>query len=102
MDVAWSSGQVKGFLLLGGAAPSFFSSLDWLWRTANICTMQSPSLNLARVKSAALGNDLPVASEEVFLGDSVLEPQGLGFYEFPYRPLIVLLGSRSSKKSSPF
>lgn len=47
----------------------------------------SPSLFLARVKSTAFDNDLPVGPEEVFLGDhcpvtSVYQ----GFYEFRYHP----------------
>ncbi|GAB5577922.1 putative oocyte-secreted protein 1 homolog isoform X1 [Prionailurus iriomotensis] len=47
----------------------------------------SPSLFLARVKSTAFHNDLPVAPDEVFLGDrcpvTSVHP---GFYEFRYHP----------------
>lgn len=86
MDVAWGSGQVKGFLLLGALHLLF--SLVW-----TCCGEQpvyepcSPSLYLARVKSTALGNNLPVAPEEVFLGDQcpgTLVPDG--FYESQYHP----------------
>lgn len=46
-----------------------------------------PSWFLARVKSTAFGNDLPVAPDEVFLGDQCpVTSVYPGFYEFQYHP----------------
>ncbi|KAF0871689.1 TCO1 protein, partial [Crocuta crocuta] len=47
----------------------------------------SPSLFLARVKSTAFHNDLPVAPDEVFLGNQCpVTSVHPGFYEFQYHP----------------
>lgn len=64
MDVAWSSGQMKGFLLSEGL--HFLFPLVWTCCGDQLVHVPcSPSLYLARVKSTALGNNLPVAPEEV-------------------------------------
>ncbi|XP_044895283.1 putative oocyte-secreted protein 1 homolog isoform X2 [Felis catus] len=77
---------MKVFLALGG--------LHLLYAVFWTCSGEqpvyvrcSPSLFLARVKSTAFHNDLPVAPDEVFLGDrcpvTSVHP---GFYEFRYHP----------------
>ncbi|KAG8505720.1 Cobalamin binding intrinsic factor, partial [Galemys pyrenaicus] len=90
------------------SAPPLFG-LDLLWRTARcvlrgrrgplrprLCASDllwalyvrcNPGLLLVRVKSTAFHNSLPVAPDEVFLGDACPVTRAyIGFYEFRYHP----------------
>nr|XP_044606332.1 oocyte-secreted protein 3-like isoform X2 [Equus asinus] len=86
MDVALGSGRMKVFLALGGLRLLF--ALIWTCSGEQpVYVRCRPSWFLARVKSTAFGNDLPVAPDEVFLGDQCpVTSVYPGFYEFQYHP----------------
>ncbi|XP_037374194.1 putative oocyte-secreted protein 1 homolog isoform X2 [Talpa occidentalis] len=86
MDVALSSGQMKARLAFGGLF--LLSSLVWTCSGEQpVYVRCNPDLLFVRVKPTAFHNDLPVAPDEVFLGDLCpVTRVYIGFYEFQYHP----------------